>query len=917
MRLDGGLAASGTVMNFLGSTSNMLVWNTQGVAAPTTTTRSPGTKLVFYPGISATNVDYALGMEGSTLWQSVPTLGNTFKWYGGTGTMMSLSNNQLNMTTSGSRLAISGVDSYGSIGRSPQSTTTWDIYRVPVDAGYVHRYGMSTTLNRTENIDLTAGGTIRTWGSNIGVSYNQPVLHELGTIDVRGQQISTTLNVTKSGASINGFGISNDLANTNWHYNNLYGYTSAVYSNSSELTNQGEIRGINQYVYNNGDGYVPTLRGWYMRIYNNSNTGTVTNIRWLSIDTIIGIGKGAVSSNIGLDIAVNNAASTQRAISYDSHLTDPARNPWTIDGIYGTSYMANPTGTISLVRSNYGLAFVSTGTAINTISADYESRDGIGSNIAVRWYARQANTQTGTSLQWGQFYTDLNGGTAASKYVTNAYGIYGFTRNTATAAFGTIQNQYGAYLSASASANSTNAYGLYADANGAWANNYGLYLNASNATATGADGRANNYGLYVANSSKNYINSRLGIGTTTPWDALDVRGISYTGSQSGGIQIGTTNGYWLSWFRIKSTSGWTPRTAIDATDGGNTGWSIEAISISNAGNVGIGTTTPATKLQVTGDIRVGTSGTNGCIQGFGGATIAGTCSSDELLKTDILWLGTVLDRFLGIDVINYKWNQKAADIYKNDTSTTQIGYRAQNIESLFPELVSTNAEGYKQVNYSAMNIYAVKAIKELATTYNSLSGSLSSQSLALSQMQSLVASLSGSISTLSVNSGTTSPVINNTTTVVNNYTSSGLTLQMTGTGTQATQTLTTLQTEAPRSALAYITDQIAHLFDIVSDFVTLQITAVRGYFDQIWAKSIVSEKVTTDQICLKKSDGTTICINGDQLQSMMNNTSPSSSTPATPSTLPPASTETQAPVAETQAPVVDTSSPVAESPPAN
>jgi uncharacterized membrane protein len=115
------------------------------------------------------------------------------------------------------------------------------------------------------------------------------------------------------------------------------------------------------------------------------------------------------------------------------------------------------------------------------------------------------------------------------------------------------------------------------------------------------------------------------------------------------------------------------------------------------------------------------------------------------------------------------------------------------------------------------------------------------------------------VSSLSANSGTTVPVAS--TTVINNYTiastgsvdtgslapvvnhyytSSGLTLQMTGTGSPATQALTVVQFDAPRSALNYITDQIAHLFDIVSDFVALQITAVRGYFDQVFAKQIVS-----------------------------------------------------------------------------
>ena len=64
------------------------------------------------------------------------------------------------------------------------------------------------------------------------------------------------------------------------------------------------------------------------------------------------------------------------------------------------------------------------------------------------------------------------------------------------------------------------------------------------------------------------------------------------------------------------------------------------------GNVGIGTFTEiptiADKLQVFGDIRVGTTGTNGCIKDFGG-TIAGSCSSDRRFKKDITPFGHVLE----------------------------------------------------------------------------------------------------------------------------------------------------------------------------------------------------------------------------------------------------------------------------------
>ena len=61
-----------------------------GVGAPTFSTRSAGTKVVLYPNISASAVDYAIGIESNTLWQSVPTSANLFKWYAGTQQILQL-----------------------------------------------------------------------------------------------------------------------------------------------------------------------------------------------------------------------------------------------------------------------------------------------------------------------------------------------------------------------------------------------------------------------------------------------------------------------------------------------------------------------------------------------------------------------------------------------------------------------------------------------------------------------------------------------------------------------------------------------------------------------------------------------------------------------------------------------------------
>jgi len=80
-----------------------------------------------------------------------------------------------------------------------------------------------------------------------------------------------------------------------------------------------------------------------------------------------------------------------------------------------------------------------------------------------------------------------------------------------------------------------------------------------------------------------------------------------------------------------------------------------------------------------------------------------------------------------------------------------------------------------------------------------------------------------------------------------------------------TNLITTIQTESAHDPVVIIGNKIASSTEFLTDFVSVRVTAIRGYFDEIFAKKIHSE-----QICLNKSDGTEICVNGDQLQGIVN-----------------------------------------------
>ena len=129
-------------------------------------------------------------------------------------------------------------------------------------------------------------------------------------------------------------------------------------------------------------------------------------------------------------------------------------------------------------------------------------------------------------------------------------------------------------------------------------------------------------------------------------------------------------------------------------------------------NVGIGLTNPNERLQVWGDIRVGTSPTTGCLARMDGSIIVGTCSSDLRFKRDVTPFAPSLDRVAALSPVHYFWRADAFPERHFGTSRT-YGLIAQEVEQVLPELVTTDAQGYKAVDYAKLPLLAIQAIKEL------------------------------------------------------------------------------------------------------------------------------------------------------------------------------------------------------------
>ncbi len=86
------LLSGGTLVGDVTFTAGNLIFNELGFAAPTFTTKSSGTRVVFASYISSSSVDFADGMAPGTKWSSIPQNTNaySFQWFGGITEIASL-----------------------------------------------------------------------------------------------------------------------------------------------------------------------------------------------------------------------------------------------------------------------------------------------------------------------------------------------------------------------------------------------------------------------------------------------------------------------------------------------------------------------------------------------------------------------------------------------------------------------------------------------------------------------------------------------------------------------------------------------------------------------------------------------------------------------------------------------------------
>ncbi|MEZ5529716.1 MAG: tail fiber domain-containing protein [Porticoccaceae bacterium] len=235
--------------------------------------------------------------------------------------------------------------------------------------------------------------------------------------------------------------------------------------------------------------------------------------------------------------------------------------------------------------------------------------------------------------------------------------------------------------------------------------------------ATGASG--NTRGVYGKSVSGQAV-----YGEVSATSGTNYGGYFWSKSPSGrgvfGVNTSTTGSAWGGFFQTSSSTGAAVYGIASSTGGMNYG--VHGVSSSAIGYGGFfQNTAGGIAVLVSGDLR--TSGGIGIGQSpdagveldvLGDIEYTGTITdmSDRRLKTDIANLPTgQLSKITALQGVSFKM--------KDDPDAgTELGFIAQDVQSLFPDLVYERNEGMLSLNYTGLIAPMVEAMKEQQVVIN-------------------------------------------------------------------------------------------------------------------------------------------------------------------------------------------------------
>ena len=217
------------------SGTNLIDFADSGTGSPTFTTRSAGTKVVLYPSVGGSTVDYALGISAATLWNAVPENGSSFsfKWFGGETEVASLSG--IGSLSVAGDIQVGGNDILASDGvvALTLSASTGNV----AVAGDLKVGG-----NDIQASDGTTAITLSAVTGNVGISSNLTVSGNLYVNGSTTQVNTTAITVEDRTLELGRVDGNVPASQTTWDLGVLFNYYDTAARKSAVIWEQGDTR---------------------------------------------------------------------------------------------------------------------------------------------------------------------------------------------------------------------------------------------------------------------------------------------------------------------------------------------------------------------------------------------------------------------------------------------------------------------------------------------------------------------------------------------------------------------------------------------------------------------------------------------------------------------------------------------------